>query len=281
MKSSERPPRWSAEFRDKVAILVAAALLALIAAGGFFGLSRSGQSDQQSPVPTMAAPATGPNKVAIVDQLSLTEPNPAFVETTEKLLERAGYIVDYFPGEEVTVDFYRDLPTHGYSLVILRNHSSVVRTTVSDATGVTGLYTSEPYSKNKYSLEQKTRRLIVAWYNEGGPQYFGIAPEFVRSSMKGDFAGATVILMGCDGLSSEMLAEALLERGAGAVIGWTGLVSATHTDAATEHLLQHHLLDGLPMQQALEQTMAEVGPDPEYDSTLLLYPSDEPVSAAP
>lgn len=62
--------------------------------------------------------SSGPKKAAIVDQLSLTQPNPAFAETATGILEDAGYLVDYYPGEAVTVEFYRDLPTHGYDLIL-------------------------------------------------------------------------------------------------------------------------------------------------------------------
>jgi len=279
-KASRHRARWSAEFRDKIAILVAVALLIPIVVFSFLSLSRSDQPDeQQSRVPMVADPAVGP-RAAIVDQLSLTQPNPAFAETVTELLEQAGYTVDYYPGEQVTVDFYRDLPTGGHRLLILRNHSSVVGTG-SEVTDEAGLYTSEPYSERKYLGEQLAWRLMVAKYHEGGPEYFGITPEFVKSSMRGKFDDATVIMMGCDGLRSDMLAEAFVHRGAEAVVSWSGPVGAAHTDAATEHLLRHLLIDGLTIQEAVTQTMAEVGPDPTYDSVLRLYPSGEPVSAAP
>ncbi|GAG23053.1 unnamed protein product, partial [marine sediment metagenome] len=65
---------------------------------------------------------SGPRAV-IVDQLSLSQRNPDFTASATDILEQADYTVDYFPGEQVTVDFYRNLPTHGYDLIILRVHS--------------------------------------------------------------------------------------------------------------------------------------------------------------
>jgi hypothetical protein len=278
-KASRHRARWSAEFRDKMAILVAAAVLIPIAVFGFLSLSRSDQPDEQSAVPTTAASADVP-RAAIVDQLSLTQPNSAFVETATRLLEQAGYTVDYYPGEQVTVDFYRDLPTGGHRLLILRNHSSVIGTG-GEVTNDAGLYTSEAYNKRKYLDEQIAQRLMVARYYEGGPEYFGVMPDFVRSSMRGRFNDATVIMMGCDGLRSDMLAEAFVHRGAQAVVSWSGPVGAAHTDAATERLLHHLLVGGMSIGEAVAQTVAEVGPDPTYDSVLRLYPSGEPVSAVP
>ena len=271
--------KWSSDFRDKIAILLVAAILIPIAVLTFLNFYRSDQPDEQSAAPTMTGPAAGP-RAAIVDHLSLNQPNPAFAQTVTDLLEQAGYAVDYYPGEEVTVDFYRHLPGRGYRLLILRNHSSLVGTGV-EVTEDAGLYTSEPYSENGHLAEQLDERLLIARYYEGGPAYFAIAPEFVRSSMRGKFDDTTIILMGCDGLRTDMLAQALVQRGAKSVVGWSRPVSASHTDAATERLLQHLLVDGLTIQEAVTQTMAELGPDPSYESVLRLYPSEEPVSAVP
>lgn len=271
-EGSGRRAGWSADLRDKIAILVAAAVLIPIVVFGLLSLFRSDQPDQQLAAPTMAGSTDGPKTAAIVDQLSLTQPNRAFVETATQFLEEAGYAVDYYPGEEVTVDFYRELPTHSYGLLILRNHSSVVKTGMQ-GTDDTGLYTSEPYDEGKYLDEQMAWHLVRARYHEGGPEYFGIAPEFVRSSMRGRFDGTTVILMGCDGLRSSTLADAFIERGAESVVGWSGRVSAAHTDAATYRLLQHLVVGEHTTREAVIRTWAEVGPDPHYDSTLAMHSS--------
>lgn len=91
--------------------------------------------------------------------------------------------------------------------------------------------------------------------------------------MRGKFHKTTVILMGCSGLASDRTAAAFVARGAGAVVGWSNTVSPDHTDTATERLLQHLAIDKLEAQEAVSRTAAEVGPDPSYGSTLLVYPS--------
>src|SRR3990170_1695590 len=82
---------------------------------------------------TGSGPA-GPSAV-IVDQLSLTYPNPAFAEAATETLEEAGHRVEYFAGEQVTVDLYRSLPRRGYDLILLRAHSGRIRT--EDLSGLT------------------------------------------------------------------------------------------------------------------------------------------------
>ena len=74
--------------------------------------------------------------------------------------------------------------------------------------------------------------------------------------MRGDFDGATILIMGCDGLRTPTMPDALLRKGADSVIGWNGLVSAPHTDAAMERLVRHLVADGLSPTSAMERTQA-------------------------
>lgn len=210
-------------------------------------------------------------KAAIIDHLSLTAPNQTFIQTATNILKNAGYTVDYYPGEEVTVEFYRKLPTHGHKLIILRVHSAT-----DPRYGWVGFFSSEPYSETKYVYEQLTDRVTGASYtyppSEGEPIYFGITPSFVTSSMEGRFQNTTIVMMGCDGLKYTSMAKALINKGAKAYIGWNELVQASHTDKATTHLLQHLITEKQTIKEAVEKTTEEVGPDPIEKGVLLYYP---------
>jgi hypothetical protein len=272
--------KGSGDLRDRIAILIAAAIVIPLVVFTFLTFYRSDESGKPPPPPPTIADSTAGPRAAIVDHLSLTQPNPAFTEAATDLLEQAGYTVDYFPGEQVTVEFYRNLPAWDHELIILRVHSALGRVGDRPADWVT-LFTSDSYDKTSYRKDQTKQRLSKVSYYEGGPEYFGIMPGFIKSSMKGEFQGTTIIIMGCDGLRSDSMAEAFVEKGAKAVVAWDGLVSPQHTDAAVERLLQYLLKDKLTLQEAVTQTMAEVGPDPSYESVLRLYPSEEPASATP
>lgn len=207
-----------------------------------------------------------PAKAAIVDHLSIWQPNQTFVQAARSVFEAANFSVDYYGGEEVTVDFYRSLPKRGYGVIVLRVHST------NDS-----LFSSEPYSKEKYASEQETGQLMVCGflpYSEGDPTYFGIHPKFVRRSMKGRFQNTIIIAMGCNGLSDPEMAEAFIERGATVYISWNEEVSQTHTDYGTIHLLQRLVVEKQTVRKAVEETMKEVGPDPTYGSRLLYYPEE-------
>lgn len=210
-----------------------------------------------------------PTKAALVDHLSLTEPNRAFVKECKAILEGAGFAVDYYPGEEVTVESYRTLPTHGYKLILLRVHSAYIHKYLSLA-----MFTSEPYSKQRYVYEQLRNRVASGYIpsdSKKSPRYLVITDKFVRSSMKGSFDNAVIIMMGCTGIR-RCAATAFLQKGAKAYIGWDGLVSAQHTDRATIQLLKRVLVEKQPIDNAVTETMRDVGPEPQYQSTLLFWP---------
>lgn len=221
--------------------------------------------------------SAGPPRAIIVDQLSLSYPNRQFVDQAKLILTRSGYEVDYVPGEEVTVDFYRDLPRRDYDLLIFRVHSVLMPPPdrpdlpASEAS----LFTSEIYDARKHIGWQVDRRLISAWQQNFPEQkFFGIRPDFVRYTMEGELDGATVVLMGCDGMAAYDLALAFFSRGAKEVIGWTDLVLDFHTDRATEVLLSH-LSGGASAEQAVELTMNDVGPGPAYGAKLVVLDRDE------
>jgi hypothetical protein len=208
-------------------------------------------------------------RAAIVDHLSISHPNQAFVKECSDILKKAGYAVDYYKGEEVTVEFYRNLPPLEYDLIVFRVHSAYIHKYLSLA-----MFTSEPYSKERYFQEQVRNRVVRSFiepYRQGDPDYLAITDKFVRYSMQGSFKNTTIIMMGCTGIKKAM-ASAFLEKGAKSYIGWNGLVSANHTDAATLQLLKHLLLERHTIAQSVAQTMKEVGYEAQYKSMLLFWP---------
>ncbi len=262
--NGRRASRW--RLRLALAGLVVV-LLAVIGSSAFLLSSRGGDGS-----------AGDFKTAAIVDQLSLTQPNPDFISSARGLLAEAGYLVDYFPGERVTVDFYRTLPQRDYDLILLRVHAGIT-TEVDVSSGerteteYVSLFTGEPYTAGKYA-EEELDRLGRAVYYEGADPLYGIGPRFVEESMQGTFDSTLIVMMGCDGLRSQRTAQAFLDKGADAFVSWSQPVSASHTDAATERLLELLLLEGLETAVAVSRTAAEIGPDPSYDAELRILQAD-------
>jgi hypothetical protein len=276
--STKAQIRAEKERERRIATVIFIALvLIIILFSAYFGyqiLSSFSPSEEATlPEPTLQFKPENQNpllKAAVVDQLSLTFPNKIFMEEAANILVDANYTVDYFSGEKVTVEFYRNLPTHGYKLIILRVHST------TGGYPFVSLFTSEPYSSSKYVYEQLTDKLSpVAYSHEEaskGIGYFGVNPPFVASSMKGTFQNTIIIMMGCEGLNNTKMAQAFIEKGAEAYIGWNKGVSASHTDTATISLLQHLITEKQTIKQAIDSTMKEAGTDPTYNSQLTYYP---------
>ena len=264
---SRRKGRKKEKSRKKLAfgIIAVAFILILLAYHLFFP-----QSNQ-----------TSQPKAAIVDQLDFKEEtrNETFTQTCKNILETAEFSVDCYDSEDVTVDFCKNL-FNGYGLIVLRVHSALIGTTES-----LGLFTSEHYDPDNippaYYEDISDHRLVEAYFTEEereqGERYFAISPEFVEKY--GNFQKTTITMMGCDGLKYNAMAEAFIEKGAEVCIGWDGLVSTYHTDRATTRLLQH-LVGGNTVNEAVEETMKEVGPekryvqDQGYESELEYYPEN-------
>lgn len=257
------------DLRSAVLMIAAFGVIAAVFAAGAlaYALLSGGDSDPEP---------DGPLRAAIVDQLDLTFPNQLFREEATQTLETAGYEVEYIPGEQVTVDYYRELPTHDYDLIVLRIHAARNET---DSEGqpiqLAELFTSERFTKTQHVHEQETGQIGAVYYDDPEETYFGIGPRFIVDSMIGEFDGTTIVMMGCNGLVSEQMAEAFVRKGAGSFISWNDLVSVDHTDTATLNLLDHMLVENLSSSDAAAATMAEVGPDPYYDSILLSYPLED------
>jgi len=210
-------------------------------------------------------------KIAIVDQLSTQWPNQSFNQTIQTILNQTGLKVDYYPSEAVTVDFYRDLPKHNYKLIIFRAHSSGT-SAVSGTPSFVVFFTSELFNSYAHVPEQTDMRVVMVMFPHVEARYFGVTPLFVKDSMEGRFNDTLIVAMGCEGLTNTSMAEAFIQKGAKAYISWNGSVSSSHTDEATVSLLTHLITEKQTVEEAVTQTMNEVGPDPTDKSILLFYP---------
>jgi len=210
-------------------------------------------------------------KIAIVDHLSTQWPDQTFNQTVQDILNQTGLKVDYYQSEDVTVDFYRDLPKHNYKLIIFRVHSTA-ESSVEGTPPFVAFFTSENYTNLKHVSEQMDMRLVYVKFQDVETFYFGITPRFVTGSMEGRFNDTVIIAMGCDGMKYNTMAEAFIQKGAKAYVSWNGSVSIGHTDDATISLLRHLITEHHTVEEAVQQTMNEVGPDPADKSILLFYP---------
>jgi hypothetical protein len=245
---------------ERAGFIFTLALVVLIAAGLILG---SGCSSAHKPA--------GEPKAAIVDQLYTLEPNQPLIDDLTAALKAYGLGVDYFQGDQVTVDFCRGLPAHGYQLIIFRAHSGLLGAG-GKTIAKTCLFTAEPYSERTHISEQMTDQLAKARIDENHPWVFAIGAEFVNRSMQEKFDRTVILMMGCSTLYIDDLARAFIDKGASAFFGWDATVGLTYVDGVTPVLLKKLLFDKISVAKAISETLSEKGPDPDYGAGLQYYP---------
>jgi hypothetical protein len=223
---------------------------------------------------------TGKLKAAIVDQLFSFRENDAFIANVTSELQDYGFEVDLYQGDSIDVNFYRDLPSHGYKLIVFRAHSGILKGE-NQTYYKTTLFTNENYSTWKYVTEQLDDRLFEASIAEGYPWVFSISPKFVSESMTKKFDNTVVIMMGCAGIYLTDLAEAFIGKGASAYLAWDASVELDYVDEATPYLIGQLCSENTTMKEAVDNTMNVIGPDPKHGADLKYYPSKYYPSAYP
>ena len=202
------------------------------------------------------------DKAAIIDQLHKDIPNLHFQNKTHTLLEDAGYRVDLFTTEDITVDFYKKLPTMNYKFIVIRTHSIAYGTVEDSASLLTGeIYDSESHLEEQHLGQLKKAVPFlpdyvekVGWEALVNKTYFTIGSKAVNEIMEGEFEKSIIILGGCDTLSGSNLADSFLERGASVVIGWDGLIGSRDNDRAILQLLENILSNEEDINNAVELT---------------------------
>jgi hypothetical protein len=208
-------------------------------------------------------------KAAIIDQLSISDPDPFFIKAATYILEMANFTVKYYPREQVMIELYKDLATYDYGLIIFRVHSG--------REPVTFFFSGEPYNTTEYFPEQWNDQIGQCQVPDETLTHFSIRPLFVKYAMKGSFYKTVIIAMGCASLRTTEMAQAFIEKGAAAYIGWNASLTAFYGDLATLSVIKHLLLENQTVEEAVDAAMIEVGPCPTNKSgttsILSVYPS--------
>ena len=213
-------------------------------------------------------------KAAIIDQLFLREPNPAFISEATSLLKSVGFEVDLWQGSQITVDFYRKLPSMGYRFILMRVHSGSLVEIKNGKTLVmpnTYLFTAENYTTSRYVADQLTNKVSYAVMEANSPNVFAVDSDFMKDA-KGTFNNTVVLAMGCESSRHTDMEEAFIAKGASVYIGWSDIVTLDHVDKVTLDLLKNYCTGGTTISQGISQTMASLGHDPFYDSFLRFFP---------
>lgn len=217
----------------------------------------------------------GRDRATIIDQLHILEPNPSFISEARRLLETYGFTVDLWQGSDITVDFYRKLPTLDYKFIILRVHSGLLLSLEEEGVKplpTTYLFTAENYTTTKYVTEQLTDKVSNALMAENIPLVFAVNSAFI-SDAEGEFSHTVILAMGCESYHYDDMPTAFIEKGASAYIGWSTVVSLEYVDTAMLDLLGNLCAGNMTLAQGIAGTMADLGHDPYFDAHLKYYPA--------
>ncbi len=204
---------------------------------------------------------------AIIDQLHDGMPNTDFQQNATEYFKTAGYDVDLYTTKDITVDFYKKLPSMDYQFIVIRSHATAYLPMFSSE----ALFTGEMYSTKKHSADQlsghiwkavpynATQIKKIGWENLSNQTYFVIGSKFVDEKMVGEFPGSVIVLAGCDTTRGKLFSQALLDRGASAVVGWDNTVLSTQNDKVVLALLEKMLVNGEEVPEAVSSVTFEFG----------------------
>jgi len=217
--------------------------------------------------PGVSTPPSQPSvpRAAILDGLWRTRPNSTFTRKLLDYLGDAGFQVDLYQGENVTINLLRNIG--GYKLLVLRLHTAIYM-------GWLYLFSGEPYTKYRYVAEQLSGSVEQGYIIYEDASYFALNATFLGINNAGGMKGSVIILMGCNGTDDSYSIQRFFERGTEAYIAWNGYVDLPYSDGVTLRLIKALYSDGLSLNEAVERVTKEFGPDPHYGSILYIYQGD-------
>lgn len=267
----------------KNSFLVSIVLVVTLAVTGTILLANLSDS------PSEALSSNETPKAAIIDQLYSDVPNEDFHKEAEKYLKEAGFQVDIITTQDITIDFYKKLPSFNYKFVIMRTHGAADKTEKDEVT----LFTGEKYQEDKYISEQlfgqakratplyeviydttnsdsewvivndtyRTLSTPVRTESSSSNEYFVITPKLIDNALKGKFKGTTFILGGCETMTTTSMAESLVRQGASAVVGWDAQVTSIQNDMVILALLDQLFVSKSSLPDAVDFVMKKFPPD--------------------
>jgi len=224
------------------------------------------EEKQSNEIQTLDETTNKIRKAVIIDQLHYDLPNLDFQEKANTFLTDAGFEVDLITTDDITVEFYKELPTMDYEFIVIRSHSLAI---YGDKPSV-WLFTGEKYSDKKHTFETMAGQLspgvpylvedpqAMSFSEAQKKRQFMIGSKLVDEGMEGQFPGSVIILGGCETLAHSFLADSFISRGASSVIGWNDLVETKKNDKVILTVLEEILVNDLEIDEAIDSAMDEM-----------------------
>ena len=242
----------------------------------------------------------GTKKAAILDQLHDDIANENFQVKATQYLQDAGYDVDLFTTQQLTVDFYKKLPKMNYEFIVVRSHAIGSDGPDYFEKEPVSIFTGEKYADDRYIQEQ-----LFGQLGKGAPYmssqvdvsvdlselsenasgtvesswslvdttnpYFLVGSKYVDDLMEGKFPNSVIVLGGCSTLSNPSLAKSLVNRGASSVVGWDRLIGSIKNDDVVLAFLENVLVNDMNADDAVQSVNEKYHLDSASTPTFVYY----------
>lgn len=239
-------------------------------------------------------------RAAILDQLYDDIPSEDFQVKAKQYLQDAGYEVDLFTTQQLTVDFYKKLPKMNYEFIVVRSHAIGSDGPDYFEKEPVSIFTGEKYADDRYiqeqlfgqlgkgapymsskvdvsvdlsGLNQNSSNVVEASWSlvDTTNPYFLVGSKYVDELMEGKFPNSVIVLGGCSTLSNPSLAESLVNRGASSVVGWDRLIGSVKNDEVVLAFLEGVLANDMNADDAVQFVNEKYYLDSESKPTFVYY----------
>jgi len=179
-------------------------------------------------------------------------------------LERAGYAVDYYKDENVTIDLLKRLDDEGYDIVYINSHGFI------DSRGLFALFVREKLnSENALLYQDDIAENLIGYLKEGDlAGYLYVTPGFfLRYGNDSRLPGTIIFVDACYSGNNTSLADVFLVLGASCFIGWDKVVNVIH-GIMMDGLFFH---ETCKYNRTVEEALRKTRRDPESGASLVYF----------
>jgi len=180
-------------------------------------------------------------------------------------LQQAGYAVDYYKDDNVTIDLLKRLDNEGYGVIYVNAHG------FTDPDGRVLFFTGEKNASGIEGLYQKDieEKRIGCFGQEGYLLgYYYVTPEFF--ALYGNdtrYHNALIFVDACHSANNTSMADVFLDLDASCYVGWTELVGVEHGVSMDGKFFRTMCIDG----ETVEQSAGTIRPDPVGSAKLAYF----------
>ena len=187
--------------------------------------------------------------------------NPGLFNAIKSDLQSAGYSVSYYKNTQVTISLIETKLDKG--VVFNRGHGGY-----DSSTRQVIICSGERWNSSKYQYEQSQGWVVRAWILHYGQYYdfFTYTPGLI-SNYYSNLPNSLIYMESCEGLKNSTMANAWLNAGAGAYMGWTKSVLVVDGDAAAEENFHDMCINGLSVCQVVKKGYISAGAKLQYKGT--------------